>query len=271
MPSLLLTLLGGGIAVAVAFLIIGKIAGLNSKASAVVAGVLANLGYLSYVLVQWPGADVVAIHVAVYTMTAYILGIVFARSGEVQPGARRFHWAPAVLVVFFLIVVVVNAVLITVSQRGLAPDVAELVLPEVPEGRSVRSVFPGTVQHDYQENQEAYNRYVERVAAQRERGWQLRKGWLAEPVAGRPAVFQLSVTDRHGSPVTGATVSGSFLRPADSRADQNFEMLERGIGVYQATLVLPEAGNWDLVLEVRRGADMHELRASTSVGSADQD
>jgi nitrogen fixation protein FixH len=93
---------------------------------------------------------------------------------------------------------------------------------------------------------------------------------LSEPVAGQPAVFQLSVTDRHGAPITGATVSGRFLRPADSRIDQEFTMVEREIGIYQATVALPEPGTWDLVLVVRRGTDSHEMRASTSVGSADQ-
>lgn len=267
MPPLLATLLGGGIAIAAVFFLLTKAAALGSKASALVAGPLAIIAYIAYALAQWPGADVVAIHVAVYAITAYVLGIVFARR---QAGRGRFHWAPAVLVVFFLVVVVVNAILITVSQRGLAPGVAELLLPQAPEGRSVQSVFPGTVPHDYQENQKAYNRYVDRVTAQRERGWQLRKGWLHEPVAGQPAVFQLSVTDRHGAPVTGATVNGRFLRLADSRADQDFVMVERGIGIYQATLVLPEPGTWNLILEVRRGEDSHELRASTTVGSADQ-
>ncbi len=266
MPSLLVTLLGGGVAIAVAFVLLLKLAGLSSKASAFLTGPLAIVGYLVYALIRWPGADVVAVHVAVYAMTAYVLGIVFARRST----ERRFHWAPAILVVFFVVVVIVNAILINVSQRGLDPGLAELILPEPPEGRSVQSVFPGTVPHDYQENQDAYNEYVDRVKAQRERGWQLRKGWLSEPVAGKPAVFQLSVTDRHGAPVTGATVSGRFLRPADSRIDQEFAMVERGIGIYQVTMVLPEPGTWDVVIVVRRGSDSHELRASTSVGSADQ-
>jgi nitrogen fixation protein FixH len=63
----------------------------------------------------------------------------------------------------------------------------------------------------------------------------------------------------------GAEIGGRFLRPADTRLDQEFQLAEVRPGVYQSILVMPAQGNWDLTLNIRSGEDRHELRASTTV------
>jgi hypothetical protein len=42
-------------------------------------------------------------------------------------------------------------------------------------------------------------------------------------------------------------------------------MAEIAPGTYQASLRLPAAGLWNLVMQLRRGDELHEIRASTSV------
>lgn len=76
----------------------------------------------------------------------------------------------------------------------------------------------------------------------------------------------MRVTERDGAPLQFAEVSGVFERPSDSRLDQTFTMRENEPGVYLTDVRLPEPGAWNLVLQVRRGGQLHELHASTSIG-----
>jgi nitrogen fixation protein FixH len=82
---------------------------------------------------------------------------------------------------------------------------------------------------------------------------------------GELTMFQVAATTRDGEPLTGAEVHGRFLRPADRRLDTAFAMREVSAGVYQVSLALPAAGTWNLVLELSKGDDRHEIRASTAV------
>jgi len=262
----------GSVAEAVLFLLLYRFTPLNGKQAALVVALLAINALLVYSLIDWPGADVLAMYVAVLAVTAYVLGIVsHAREqrhsgGEVSQ--RWFHWGPALIVIFFIVLFALDGLLVVISRQGLPEPVAELLLPRHSQQDNVRSVFPGVVARDYQKKESLYNQYLEQVKRQEQRGWQLSKGWLQQPVAGQTAVFQVRVTERDGAAVEFAQVSGVFQRPSDSRLDQPFEMQETEPGLYRAQIALPEPGLWQLVLEVRRGEQLHELHASTSVADA---
>jgi nitrogen fixation protein FixH len=258
----LLTAIGGGVlAEVLVFALLHRGFGLNGKASALGVALLALLFYVPWAILHWPGADIFAIHLAIFLTTAYALGMVGTRVG------KRWHWAPAVIVAFFTVVVATNVVFLGVAERGITGLFADL-LPEPRNSEVVDSRFPGTVSHDYQEKEALYNAYLRQVEAQRERGWSIRKGWLYRPVAGQSATFVVVVSDRDGAPVTGAQIHGEFLRTSNSRDDFAFDMDEVAPGEYRVSLVMPLQGLWDLVLQVRRDDDLHELRANTSVDAA---
>ena len=139
-------------------------------------------------------------------------------------------------------------------------------LSEAQTRREVSSVFPGVIAHDFHKKEALYNQYLQQVERQRQRGWQIQKGWLTEPVAGAPTVFRVAARTRAGEPLTGATVTGRFLRPSGSALDIAFALTEREPGVYEGTLALPAAGAWNLVLQVRQGDELHEISANTTVG-----
>ena len=126
-------------------------------------------------------------------------------------------------------------------------------------------MFPGVISHDFHKKEALYNQYLQQVERQRQRGWQVQKGWLDEPVVDQPAVFRVAVRTREGEPLVGASVTGQFLRPSTSKLDVAFELAEASPGVYESKLTLPAAGNWNLVLQVRKGEDLHEIRAGTRV------
>lgn len=240
---------------------IGRMTAISSGAVVALAAILL---YIPYALLSWPGADVVAIHLAIYLVVAYMLAIAGGRAVE---GKRGWHWAPALFVAFFTLVVGMNVVFLGVAEKGITGIFAQL-LPKPDSGDVADSRFPGTVSHDFQKKEAMYNAYLKQVEEQRQRGWQVQKGWQAQPVVHQPAVFLVEVTDAQGEPVTGATVGGRFLRTSNSEFDFNFTMKEIAPGRYQLETQLDQPGLWRLVLEIRRGDDVHEIRALTSVQDA---
>jgi len=255
----LLSVLGGGVVTQVLlFVVLHRLVKLNGKAAALGVALLTLLVYVPWAILTWPGADVFAIHLAIFLTVAYALGMVGARVG------RGWHWAPALIVGFFVIVVATNVVFLGVAERGMTGLFARL-LPSPQSGDVADSQFPGTVSHDYQEKEALYNEYLRQVEAQQTRGWSVRKGWRHPPVAGQPATFIVAVSDLQDAPVSGAAVRGTFLRTSNSREDLAFVMDEVAPGEYRTTVSLPLPGRWDLVLRIRQNDDLHEVRASTSV------
>jgi nitrogen fixation protein FixH len=260
--SMMLAGIGGGaIAEVTVFLLLRRLFRLDGKAAAMVVALLAILIYVPWAILTWPGADIFAIHLAIYLTVAYALGMVGGRVG------RGWHWAPALIVGFFVIVIATNVVFLGVAERGITGLFAAM-LPKPQGSEVVDSRFPGTVSHDYQEKEAQYNAYLQQVEKQKARGWQGRKGWLYRPVAQQQATFIVVVSDREGGPVAGAEIKGRFLRTSNSRDDFEFVMAEAAPGEYRAEITMPLHGLWELVLQVRRGGDLHEVRADTSVDLA---
>lgn len=259
--SLLLVGIGGGVvAELLLFTVLNRLFRLDGKTAAMIIALLVVLIYVPWAVLAWPGADVFAIHLAILLTFAYALGMLGGRVG------RRWHWAPALIVGFFVVVIALNVVFLGVAERGMSGLFSEL-LPAPRGAAVVDSRFPGTVSHDYQEKEALYNEYLRQVDVQRERGWQVRKGWQYRPVVGQPATFIVAVDDRDGAPVAGAAVQGRFLRTSNSRDDIDFTMHEVAPGEYRVNLQMPLQGLWQLVLHIRRGDDLHEVRADTSVAA----
>lgn len=271
MDELVFSLAVGVLAAFLAFVALYRFTRLKGKQVAVIVALGVLAVYLPYAVLAWPGADVVALHLALYLITPYGLGIIThhweLRAGE--PRGRWFHWAPATIVTFFITIAVVDAVIITLADRGMPAQWAARLLPEPKGGGQVSSFFPGTVYHDFQEKEELYNQYLEQLEAQRRRGWQVRRGWLRPPAADVPTPFQVEVRDKTGAPVVGATVTVEFLRPSDHRQDRSIILPAVDAGRYRADVALPLPGMWHVLIHIRRGDDLHEVRGITSLRAAD--
>lgn len=257
----LLASLGLGVAlVTAANLLARRLLGPSRGAFTVFA--LTLFVYVPYAVLRWPGGDVFAIHLALYLVVSLGFGIV-------GPGDRHHRPVPklflAGLLTFASLVVVVNVLMVTVSDRGITGSLARWVLPEPRGGGAVSSRFPGTVTPDLGHSQALYQNHLQRITEQNELGWQLRKGWLSNPRAGFESAFQLAIARRDGSPLRGAAVEGTFLRPSDPGLDQRFVMTERSPGVYRSELALPAPGQWSLLLRIRHDGERYEIRATTRV------
>ncbi len=264
MSSILVSLGVGSALLIVGCFVLGRF--LGNRAGAVVAFTLVATAYLALAAVRWPGVDVAAIHVALFACIA----LTYSLLPRLADGERRgrLAWGPVFIVAFFAVVVSVNVVFLLLAEHGLPSGIAALMLPEPAAREAVTSRFPGTVSPGANKRELLYDRHLQRLDEQAARGWQVEKGWLAKPVAGQPAVFQVVIEDDNGRPLQGATVSGSFLRASDRSADRSFAMNEAGAGVYRSEVSLPLPGNWHLLLTIDWGNERHLLRGTTTVSAA---
>ncbi|MFZ4789343.1 MAG: FixH family protein [Candidatus Competibacteraceae bacterium] len=261
MPDLLLSLaVGAGLIVALNLALI-RFTRTNAKLAAAVTALITVGLYVPYSIIRWPGGDIFAMHLAIYLLASLACGMLLS----VRSSGQGLHWGPTALSGFFIVVVIIGAVFVTVAERGLTSSWGRWLLPDSERG-PVSSMFPGVISHNYHQKEELYNDYLQQVEWQRQRGWQVQKGWLIDPVANQPAIFRVAVQTRDGEPLTEATVVGQFLRSSSSKLDVEFNLSERAPGRYETDVKLPLPGAWNLVLQIRKGDDFHEIRANTTVG-----
>ena len=272
MDNMVVTLVGGIFIIAIVFALVYRLTPLSGKATAFVMAIVVSFFYLTYAAIFWPGADVFAIHIAVYLVLVYIMGIITSqRDARKESGKSGFgvHWAPASITAFFIFLIIADSMFIMVATKGIDYDMAQWLLPKPQSGATVSSNFPGTVSHDFQEKEQQYNAYLNRVREQSERGWQVNKGWLGEPKVGQTSMFRVTVTDKQGKPVEKAQVTGRFMRPGNMKVDQSFTMKEKAPGDYFIALSLAEQGTWNLALKIVHPLGKHELVATTTVSTSD--
>jgi len=239
----------------------------RGRSIAVLLGLIALGVYLPLALRNWPGLDVIAMNIALFLITVFILGLM-SPADHATRKKGDFHWGPTLIIGFLGTVIVVQVILITIASHGLTPEMARVLLPE-PKGGAERvtSFFPGEVPHAYQKKEALFNEYLEQIREQHARGWQVRKGWLEEAVLNKPTPFRLELLDAQGEPVAGAKATIKFMRAADSRLDFEMPLSELEQGVYGAQIALPAPGFWDVLIQIVRDDEIHEVRARTHVKS----
>jgi nitrogen fixation protein FixH len=270
MPNILVSLAIGIGLILVGFTLLYKFTRMQGKQVALIMFMAVVGIYVPYSILNWHGMDIFAIHIALFGTTPYVLGIITShweirrKLGEEDDG-RWFHWAPATMVVFFIIIATVDAIIITLSREGMSTTVLEKISPREEAGRQVTTVFPGTTANDFQEKYEQFNDYQDQLRLQEERGWQINKGFLDTPYVNESVPFQVQVLDKQGAPISSADIQARFLRPSDKRADFSFGLTEVEPGLYKTELTMPLAGRWYLVMKVIKDEHLHETRGWTQI------
>lgn len=141
---------------------------------------------------------------------------------ENTDGFRIRGWHVLVaMILFFAVIIAVNAVFITAALR----------------------TFPGEVSVTPYEDGLAHNAKLARQAAQAELGWRAAAG--AEPQA-----VAVRIVDAQGAPVRGLSFSGKLQRPATGAGALTPRFAETEPGLYVAPLG-GVTGVWDLTFQAQ--------------------
>ncbi len=250
------TLFGGLIAVVLIFFI-GRRLHLSSYWSAILAGLLPFLAYLAYGVTHPQDGDVLAIHLVVFLATAAVLGV-FSVTWKKK---EKMHWAPKLLIAFFVFLAIFNAILLSVATHGLPNWVVGWFLPSQ-DKEKVHTVFPGVIPHD---RNKLYEPHQQQVQEQRNLGWQVEVQGLDELKSDVNTPVKLIVRDAQGQPVEADSVTFGFWRMANSKDDRSMELKSSVPGEYQGEILLSDAGRWVVEIHIERGKDVFHTKKSLLV------
>ncbi len=215
-----------------------------------IAAALPLFAYMTMLFGSWPGLDVVAIHIAVFSMAAFVL-VVFTRYRAKQ---ARMHWVPKALIAFFLVLIVLNASFLYISTQGLPPGLARMLLPGSGK-ETLHTGFSGTTRHG-QEAAKAVGADLSKEHRNEQLGWRVRVEGLRMPTVGRNEVT-IFVEDREGNPLAGLPGSVEVARPGGTGESL---ALKAGPGQYEASLEFPASGLWLVHLELGKYQQSWEVQ-----------
>lgn len=249
------TLFGGLIAVVVLFYLARRLR-LSYYWSSILAGALPFLAYLGYSMRQGLTGDVLAIHLVVFMASSAILGVF----SHMQRKREPMHWAPKLLVAFFVFLTVMMAAFLSIATNGLPDSVAKWFLPKAPQ--TTHTVFPGAVPHD---RNQLYEPHLQRLEQQRNLGWSVDIQGLEGLKEDKPAEVRITVKDKQGNAVEHASVTLDLWRMANSKDDRKLQVAEQGAGSYAAQISLGDAGNWIAEIYIERGQDSYLIQRPLTV------
>ena len=257
------------------FFVFFKLIRLGGKMSALATAACMLLAYVPLAVIYWAGIDVFAIHFAFYMMIPYGLGIITGvheerrvSEGELKKGV---HWIPALIIVFFLSIAVVDSFIIYSATSGLNHALAKVLLPKAKSDEisgNISSQFTGAVSNNNQDEEKQFDEYVDKLNIQRKRGWKITGKWVnPPPMVNQPAIFTFTAKDKDGVAIKGATVTTDFRRASDMKKDTLVTFTEAANGIYSASITLPLAGCWDMKVLVKKGNDEHEIKGQTEIST----
>jgi nitrogen fixation protein FixH len=116
--------------------------------------------------------------------------------------------------------------------------------------------FPGNAGEEGFGLSNQYNAVLDHVEREAELGWTM----LARANGGRPEV---TLADRQGSPLSGASITASVERPLGAREARRLIFRETAAGRYVSDTALTLRGQWDLALSASVGG--HAVTATRRI------
>ncbi|HET9462871.1 MAG TPA: FixH family protein, partial [Thiobacillus sp.] len=242
------SLLGGLAAVFVLYAMGGAIRGLPAILRALLAGLIPLLAYFALIVGRWPGLDVVAMHISVFLAAGLVL---FAVTQFRRHSVGRMHWAPKLLIAFFLGLVVVNGSLLYIATKGLPDPLARWWLGS--DGTAVYSGFSGVVAHG-QAAAKAVSSELSQAQRESELGWQVEVAGLDGN--GPVRSIQVRVKDRSGLPIDRLEAELRLQRPGAVETALTVPLAALDAGTYGGVLRLPASGRWLAELRLLRDREV---------------
>jgi hypothetical protein len=255
--TLLISIFGGMFLTAVLY-VVGRLGRLSNYWAAVIAAAIPSLAYLVYAVGHPVGLDTVTLHVIAYPTVAVLLGMLNGAKAKRAPAG---HWAPKLLVGFFLVMLVIMAGFVYIAGQGLPPALAGMLLPDV-NGKTIHTGFAGVVAH-HQEAAKGIGQHLRMEDKLSKLGWQVEVAGLGALRAGEPAPVSVHILDTARQPVTAVAVGLELGRPGQTGTETLD--LTGGAEGYHGTLAGLTAGTWVSKLRLARGEDTIVLEHTIEV------
>jgi hypothetical protein len=254
--NLMVTIFGGIVVTALLYGL-GRRAKLSNFWAAVVAAGLPSVAYIIYAIQNWSGLDVLTIHVVAFPTVAILLSQLYGEKGE-RPG--HMHWAPKLLITFFVLLTMLLSGFVYIAGQGLPPSIAHWVLPNI-EGKTVHTGFAGAVVHG-EDAAKSIAHYRRMDAILMRLGWQVEVQGLDALKPGVATAVRVQVRDKNGDPVDSAKIQLAYGRPGQTVMEVQDMPYSVG-GGYSTVLTLPVAGAWLATLTLEGNGEKvileHEL------------
>lgn len=250
--NLLLSVFGGLLLTAVLFAA-ARALRLSVYWAAVIGAGTPTIAYVVHATRAWPGLDVVTLHVIAYPTLALLLFQMYAKRPE-RPG--RMHWAPKLLVAFFVAITLLFAGFVHIASNGLPPALAAKLLPGADTQR-VHTGFAGVVAHSPQAAKVIGHRRMMEHKLDR-LGWHVEVSGLDRLSPEHEQLTRVDIRDPSGAPVGDVRVTLDLGRPGQAPV-MTQPLREERPGSYQARLMLAGAGAWLARLTLEGGGERIEL------------
>lgn len=258
------TLFGGALLIIVFYYIL-RAFGVSNYWRGVISGTLSVTAYLAISIIKWPGGDVVSMHMAVFLATATVLTLIGGR----KPGsAKRLHWGPKVIILFFLLLFVIDGGLLMISGQGVPPAVAKWLLPPAKKSTTqAHTAFSGVVPHG-EEAAKTISQFMKSADKQRKLGWEIMVSGLDGLRQDDSASVAVSAKDASLKPLRGGVVKLAIARPGLVEPEQLAELVETDPGIYRGQLKIALPGIWVAAVQLQRGEDRFEMQQHIEVAVA---
>lgn len=258
------TLFGGALTIIVLYYLL-RAFGMGNYWRGVISGIVPVIGYLGMSASNWPGGDVISMHLAVYLATATVLTVVGARKrGEM----KRLHWGPKVIIIFFLALFVIDGSLLVVSGQGVPQAVAKWILPPAKKtDHAAHTAFSGVVPHG-EEAARSISQFRASTDKQNRLGWNVSVAGLEKIVQGRQASVAVTSRGADGQPLRGATAAMAVSRPGMAKPEQILDLVETDPGVYRTQITVERSGIWLAAIRLQHGKDRYEVQQQLDVSAA---
>jgi nitrogen fixation protein FixH len=255
----MITLFGGLAAVLILYGISGLFRGMPPLLRAVLAAVIPLIAYFFIIMGNWPGLDMVAMHVSVFFVTALVL---LAVTQLRRRGAGRLHWGPQVLIGFFVSLVFINATLMYISTQGLPEPIGRWWLGS--KGGAVYSGFSGVVPHG-ENAAKAVSSELSETHRELKLGWQVEVSGLNGK--GNTRQVEVRVKDRTGLPVDQIVAELRLQRPGAPAPTLTLRLNETDAGLYAGAMNLPGAGRWLVDIQLKQDGEVHHHTTQELIAS----
>jgi nitrogen fixation protein FixH len=250
---MLTTLFGGAVLIVVLYYVLRRLK-LPNYWCGVMSAAVPMAAYSVLAARDWPGLDVVTMHVTVFAATAVVLSMI---NGRRRAQGEKLHWAPKLFIGFFAVLFVLLATFAYIATNGLPDAIAKRVMPGGEKG-GIHTAFAGVVPHG-EDAAKGISEHLKERDRQNRLGWQIAVENLERLSVNHTSEIKVRVQDVSGAPLTEARVQLILSRPAQRAADIVVSFAPSTAGVYRAGVRLTEPGQWHAVLRIEHVNAVIEL------------